>query len=185
MALKESDKRALAFLAVAGTGALIYLYVMPMFDTYQKREVEIQDLVRELRLAHRKAENMGGLNAEVEVLKYRLADLKKVLPTEEGSFELIEKLQGLAAFSGVRVSGISIEERKERGEGWSAVGFRIEGSSYWFQFIDFLWRLENFERIIDVSVISLTPETMEPGQKAQRFQIVLSANVYSSTIGES
>ena len=68
MALKESDKRALAFLAVVGTGALIYLYVMPMFDTYQKREVEIQDLVRELRLAHRKAENMSGLNAEVEIL---------------------------------------------------------------------------------------------------------------------
>lgn len=183
--MKDSDKKAVAFLLVVGVGALGYFQVMPMFDDYKKQQVEIDRLVGELRVAHRKAENMSGLAGEVDNLKYRLKDLKKILPTEEGSFELIEKLQGLANQSAVKISGISIEDRKEKGEGWNSVGFRIEGSCYWYQFVDFLWKLENYERLIDVMTVSFQPEQLQPGVKVQKFQIVITANVYSSTLQES
>ena len=185
MALKESDKKALmglAFALVVGGG---WLFVMPMYEEHQKRLAEITDLVRELRVAHKKAENMSGLASEVDLLKYRLEELKKVLPTESGSFELIEKMQDLAARTGVQIKAITLEERKDKGEGWKAEGLRVQFTCYWFQFIEYLWRIENYERLIDVNSIQIAPEALQSGSKLQRFTIEMVVVVYSSTLSEA
>ncbi len=185
MALKESDKKALGLLSLALVGGVIYMGIIPLYEEHEKRLQEIDKLVGELRVAHRKAENMGDLVRDVELLKYRLADLKKVLPSDQGSFELIEKLQGLAARTGVRIRQIAIEERPDKGEGWRAEGLRINFTGYWFQYIEFLWKLENYERLIDVTSMRIGPEPLEPGVKMQRFSFEITANIYSSTISET
>lgn len=185
MAMKESDKKMISVLGVVAIGYLIYSIIIPMYDEHEKRKLEIDNLVSELKTAHKKAENMSGLVGEVDVLKYRLAELKKVLPTEASSFELIEKMQGLAAQAGVSIKAITIEERKDQGQGWKTEGLRIQFSSYWFQFIDFLWKIENYERLVDVTSISIAGEAMLPGAKLQRFTITITANVYSSTLTEA
>lgn len=185
MAMKESDKKALGFLAVAAAGFGIYMYVVPMYDEHQVRLQQIDNLVQELKVAHRKAENMIGLAGEVDLLKYRLGELRKILPAEAGSFEIIEKMQDLAARSGIQIKGISVEDRKEKGEGWKTDGLRIQCGGYWFQFIEFLWRLENYERLIDITSITLSPEAVGPNTKLQRFSVEIVANIYSSTMTES
>ena len=182
MALKESDKKALGFLAVALVIGGIWMFVIPMYDEHEKRLQDIENLVQELRVAHKKAENMGRLLGEVDMLKYRIAELKKVLPAESGSFELIEQMQQIAARSGIAIKGITVEDRRDRGEGWKTDGLNIQFSCYWYQLIEFIWRLENYERLVDVVSISITPEAIQPGVKLQRFVIVVSANIYSSTL---
>ncbi|OGH59669.1 MAG: hypothetical protein A3G34_07570 [Candidatus Lindowbacteria bacterium RIFCSPLOWO2_12_FULL_62_27] len=184
MELKESDKKALGFLGVAAVGGLIWMFVVPMYDEHKKREEQISTLVKELRTAHKKAENMSELAGEVDLLKYRLAELKKVLPTEAGSFELIAKMQELAARAGVRIKGIQPEESRDRGEGWKAEILRIQFTCYWFQLVEFLWRIENYERLIDISSINISPDPLAPGTKLQSFTISIIANVYSSTLTE-
>lgn len=185
MALKESDKKALAFMSVALIGGGIYMYALPMYDEHQKRLQEIENLVGELRIAHKKAENMSGLVAEVDLLKFRLSELNKVLPSESGTFELIEKMQQVAAKSGVQISSIVPEDRKEKGEGWKADGIIIRVTCYWYQFIDFVWRLENYERLIDVQSINLQPEALQPGVKLQKFTVEMRLSIYSSTLTEA
>lgn len=184
MELKESEKKMLGVLGVALVGGLIYMYVLPMYDEHQQRLQQIDNLVRELRTAHKKAENMAGLSGEVELLKHRLTELKKVLPTEAGSFELIEKIQELATRSGVRISLIQPEESRERGEGWKAETLKLQFSCHWFQLIDFIWRIENYERLIDITSILIQPNPAAPGSKLQSFSVSIVATVYSSTLTE-
>lgn len=185
MALKESDKKALGILSVALVFGGGWLFVMPMYEEHEKRVTEIEGLVRELRLAHKKAENMTGLAGEVDMLKFRLEELKKVLPAEAGSFELIERMQDLAARAGVQIKAITLEERKDKGEGWKAEGLRIQFSSYWFQLIEFIWRIENYERLIDITSLQIVPEPLQAGSKLQRFNIEIVVNVYASTLTEA
>ena len=185
MALKAGEKKMIGMLAVVGVGVVTWLYVMPMYDEHEKRLAEIDNLVKELRTAHKKAENMSGLSGEVDLLKYKLAELKKVLPSEEGSFEVIEKIQGVAARTGVQIKQITLEERKERGEGWKAEGIRIVFTGYWFQYIEFLWKIENYDRLIDVISVTMVPTPLEAGAKLQTITFDMSANIYSSTLSES
>lgn len=184
MELKDSDKKAIGFLGVIGVGGLIYMFVLPMHDEHKQRLEQIDNLVKELRTAHKKAENMSGLASDVDMLKYRLAELKKVLPTEAGSFELIEKMQKLAANSGVRIKQIQPEESRERGEGWKAETLKIQFTCYWYQLIQFLWSIENHERLIDLISLNISPDPLQPGTKLQSFTVNIVANVYSSTLTE-
>lgn len=184
MALKESEKKLLGLLIPVGLGALIYLVAIPMYGEHQKHLQDIENLVRELRLAHKKAENMSALSGEVELLRFRLAELKNILPSEASSFELIEKVQGLATASGIRIRGIQLEEGKLKGEGWKSEGLKIQFTGYWYQFIEFLWRIETYKRLIDVSNITIQPTPLTPGTKLQSFNFDMYANVYSSTLTE-
>lgn len=171
-------------MGVAVAGAGIYFGIMPMYDEHVKREAEIVKLVQELRTAHKKAENMSGLVSEVDTLKYRLAELNKILPKEAGTFELIEKMQTLAGQTGVKINQIQPQDSRERGEGWKADSLNIQFTCYWFQFIEFIWRLENYERLIDITTITISPEPLQAGAKLQNFTVSISANIYSSTLTE-
>ncbi len=185
MELKSGDKKMIGALVVVAAGAGIYLGLMPMYEEHVKREEEIVKRVQELRTAHKKAENMNELVSAVDTLKYRLAELQLILPKEAGSFELIEKMQALAAQTGVKISQIQPQDSRERGEGWKADSLNIQFTCYWYQFVQFVWSLENYERLIDITNISISPEALQPGAKLQNFTVSMTANVYSSTLTEN
>ncbi len=182
MQLKDSEKKLIGGLFFIVVGAGSFFGIKPMYEAHEKRLLEIDKLVKELRIAHQKAENMSALSGEVDQLKYRLTELKNILPNEASSFELIEKIQGLAAASGVQIKGIQLEEGKEKGQGWKSEGLKIQFTGYWYQFIEFLWRIESYKRLIDITTVNIASSPAQPGSKLQSFTFDVYANVYSSTL---
>jgi len=179
--MSEKDKKLLGFLGVIVVCYGIYAVIMPMKDDYHKRLKLIETKVAKLKEAHRQSNNLVELEKELQKSQQLLVELKKNLPEEINTLEIIESMNDLAKQSKLQtgIDNLSFGAVRERGPGWEAVPMSLSFRAAWHQFIIFLWKLETYERVIDVRTITFS----EAGAKEsdiQLYDIKLKAYVYAS-----
>lgn len=180
MAMTEKDKKMISILGVVVVGYLIYDYAMPMFDEHQKRLTDIEGKVRELRDAHDKAANLGKLFQEVRQVRQTLDSVKRRIPNELNQDDFLEKVQAHARTETIEIKAITYQPSSLSGPGYRSETVIVDFTGPWVNVMGFLWRLQNFERLLDIVSVRLAAQENEK-LGGYLYSVQLAANIFIST----
>lgn len=136
--------------ALAGLGAFVYYYVMPMRADIALRQQELVRLQADINRAVQTASQLPQFEAEVAELGNRLESLSAVLPAQQDAPELLRRLQTLATQSNLTIRAFTPQAMvtRELHAEWP-IRLQLEGTYHNLgMFFD---RVSKFSRIINIS----------------------------------
>lgn len=180
MAMSEKDRKMLGFLGVAIVCYLIYNFAMPMHEEHLKRLTEIETRVQELRDAHDKASNLNKLYQEVRLVRQTLDAVKRRIPGDLDKNDFLDKVQAHARTETIEIKSIAFQPSPLSGPGYKAETIIVDLNGPWLNIIGFLWRLQNFERLLDITSIRLgAQESAKLG--GYIYSVQVAANIFISS----
>ncbi|HPC03320.1 MAG TPA: type II secretion system protein GspM [Syntrophales bacterium] len=162
-------------LAVGIGGTLLVLFLVfqgIVFPIMEKRE----NTERSIRRYEETLREMQGLRKEFEALRAREAVVRKALDARDRGFTLFSYLENVAGRAGIkdRIQYMKPSETMDaQGSGYeeSTVEMRVEGVSL-EKLAEFLFYLEDGDRLVRVRRISIREGKRESGELAVLVQVV-------------
>lgn len=166
----------LILLAVAAVGVGYWYVIRTRWNQYNEWEGKIEENVKRVKEARRKARQLDSLIEEVREFRRKLKKAQRKLPEKGEFFDLLANLEQEATASGIPKGQIS---NFSRGSVRSKKMVKARSINAEFERITLgalarlLWQYNNMERLIDIQTISIQPQ-----QDANRFNVSLQLAVY-------
>ena len=154
MELPEQQQIMLAVLAAAALGAFWYYLIFPVSAQMKALDQRVNTLLAEVETAQAIAARRPQFEADVQELSGQLDELKKVLPDEKETAEIVRRVEQLAVESDLSIRSFTPQATVayEFYEDWP-IRMSLEGS--YNNLGLFFQRVANFQRIINVDNIEI------------------------------
>ena len=154
MELPEQQQIMLAVLAAAALGAFWYYLIFPVSTQMEALDQRVNTLLVEVETAQAIAARRPQFEADVQELSGQLDELKKVLPDEKETAEIVRRVEQLAVESDLSIRSFTPQATVayEFYEDWP-IRMSLEGS--YNNLGLFFQRVANFQRIINVDNIEI------------------------------
>ena len=154
MELPEQQQIMLAVLAAAALGAFWYYLIFPVSAQMEALDQRVNTLLVEVETAQAIAARRPQFEADVQKLSGQLDELKKVLPDEKETAEIVRRVEQLAVESDLSIRSFTPQATVayEFYEDWP-IRMSLEGS--YNNLGLFFQRVANFQRIINVDNIEI------------------------------
>ena len=154
MELPEQQQIMLAVLAAAALGAFWYYLIFPVSAQMETLDQSVNTLLAEVETAQAIAARRPQFEADVQELSGQLDELKKVLPDEKETAEIVRRVEQLAVESDLSIRSFTPQATVayEFYEDWP-IRMSLEGS--YNNLGLFFQRVANFQRIINVDNIEI------------------------------
>jgi type IV pilus assembly protein PilO len=154
MELPEQQQIMLAVLAAAALGAFWYYLIFPVSAQMEALDQRVNTLLVEVETAQAIAARRPQFEADVQELSGQLDELKKVLPDEKETAEIVRRVEQLAVESDLSIRSFTPQATVayEFYEDWP-IRMSLEGS--YNNLGLFFQRVANFQRIINVDSIEI------------------------------
>ena len=154
MELPEQQQIMLAVLAAAALGAFWYYLIFPVSAQMEALDQRVNELLVEVETAQAIAARRPQFEADVQELSGQLDELKKVLPDEKETAEIVRRVEQLAVESDLSIRSFTPQATVayEFYEDWP-IRMSLEGS--YNNLGLFFQRVANFQRIINVDNIEI------------------------------
>src|SRR5919108_1953892 len=136
------------FIAALIGGGFYWWYLGPAIDEEKQKETRLEDLRRQIRELEVTASRLQEFQREVALLEAKLETLKRILPPEKETPDLMRKVQSLAAQSNLNIRTFTpaATVNKEFYQEWP-INMSVDGSyhnlGYFFDRVSRLSRLGN------------------------------------------
>ena len=154
MELPEQQQIMLAVLAAAALGAFWYYLIFPVSAQMEALDQRVNTLLAEVETAQAIAARRPQFEADVQELSGQLDELKKVLPDEKETAEIVRRVEQLAVESDLSIRSFTPQATVayEFYEDWP-IRMSLEGS--YNNLGLFFQRVANFQRLINVDNIEI------------------------------
>ena len=154
MELPEQQQIMLAVLAAAALGAFWYYLIFPVSAQMEALDQSVNTLLAEVETAQAIAARRPQFEADVQELSGQLDELKKVLPDEKETAEIVRRVEQLAVEADLSIRSFTPQATVayEFYEDWP-IRMSLEGS--YNNLGLFFQRVANFQRIINVDNIEI------------------------------
>ena len=154
MELPEQQQIMLAVLAAAALGAFWFYLIFPVSAQMEALDQRVNTLLAEVETAQAIAARRPQFEADVQELSGQLDELKKVLPDEKETAEIVRRVEQLAVESDLSIRSFTPQATVayEFYEDWP-IRMSLEGS--YNNLGLFFQRVANFQRIINVDNIEI------------------------------
>jgi len=145
---------AFVALAVAGIGAFIYYYEMPMRDDISQRRSQLASLKADIDKGQATARKLPEFKAQVGELEGRLSNLRAILPEEKDAEDLLRRLQTVAVQSNITIKNFKPEATvtKQLHVEWP-ITLQLDGTYH--NLALFFDRVGKFTRIVNISNVDI------------------------------
>lgn len=169
-------KTLIAIGSIVGALTLVFVYVVPTYDTVQALQRESAQYGEALSRAREVDELKRGLIAKYNLFNPQNVDrLKKFLPDHVDNVHLVLDIDGIAGRHGLRIGNVVARkegEKKSRAKNDDSIGIDaavVEGQRYkslilefgvtatYADFVSFVRDLEQSLRVVDVVSLSMDP----------------------------
>lgn len=143
-----------AGLIILGSGGLSYW----IFDAYKQAQTDEESYKNQISLAKVKRDKVPALEKAVIMLRENVKEWVKILPDEDKVNEFVDRLSDFAEASGVSFTKLQDSAQRRRGrvkEVFDRTTFNLEIQGNVFQFLKFVSLVENYERFIRISDITV------------------------------
>jgi type IV pilus assembly protein PilO len=149
---------AFVALALAGIGAFIYYYEMPVRAAMASRETELAALRADISKGLTTAKQLAQFRAEVDDLEGRLNSLRAVLPEEKDAADLLRRMQTVATQSNLTIRAFKPAPTvtKQLHAEWP-IALELEGTYH--NLALFFDRVGKFTRIVNISGVDVQAST--------------------------
>ena len=154
MELPQQQQIMLAVLAAAALGLFWHQLIFPVSAQMAALDQRVNELLAEVETAQAIAARRPQFEADVQELSIQLDELKKVLPDEKETAEIVRRVEQLAVESDLSIRSFTPQATVayEFYEDWP-IRMSLEGS--YNNLGLFFQRVANFQRIINVDNIEI------------------------------
>jgi Tfp pilus assembly protein PilO len=141
---------AFVALAVAGTGAFVYYYEMPVRAEMAGRQTQLTALHSDMNKGYETAKRLPQFQSQVADLQGRLDSLKAVLPDEKDAADLLRRLQIVATQSNLTIKSFKPAPTvtKQLHAEWPIM---LELDGTYHNLAGFFDQIGHFTRIVNIS----------------------------------
>jgi type IV pilus assembly protein PilO len=150
------------FLALLIGGVFWWQYLSPAMEEEKRKTVRLEGLQREIRALEVTANKLAEFQREVALLEAKLETLKRILPPEKETPDLMRKVQSLASQSSLLIKTFTPGQtvNKEFYQEWP-INMSVEGNYHNLGiFFDRVGRLSRLVNIGNIKVTSRNEQTV-------------------------
>lgn len=153
------NRRAVALFAVAAVAIVALWWVLvysPRGDELDDAKVELQTAEGEQQALQAQLARLEAINDNLPEIDADLARLSGLVPPTPDLAGFILGMNDLANQSGIDWISVSPTPPAAQGTGFSTIGLAISVEGGFFQVLDYLNRLEDFDRLVVVEGVNVT-----------------------------
>lgn len=150
------------FLALLIGGVFWWQYLSPAMDEEKQKTARLENLQREIRALEVTANKLAEFQREVALLEAKLETLKRILPPEKETPDLMRKVQSLASQSSLLIKTFTPGQtvNKEFYQEWP-INMSVEGNYHNLGiFFDRVGRLSRLVNIGNIKISSRNDQTV-------------------------
>ena len=150
------------FLALLIGGLFWWQYLSPAMDEEREKTTRLEGLEREIRALEVTANKLAEFQREVALLEAKLETLKRILPPEKETPDLMRKVQSLASQSSLLIKTFTPGQtvNKEFYQEWP-INMSVEGNYHNLGiFFDRVGRLSRLVNIGNIKISSRNDQTV-------------------------
>jgi type IV pilus assembly protein PilO len=169
-----------AFLALLIGGLFYWQYLGPAFEAEKAKTTQLDALRQEIRQLEVTAAKLQDFQREVALLEAKLETLKRILPPEKETPDLMRKVQSLAAQSNltIRTFTPAATVNKEFYQEWP-INMAVDGSYHNLGY--FFDRVSRLSRLVNVGNLKITSSANQTPSKTISANCVATTFVYVDT----
>lgn len=169
-----------AFLALLIGGIFYWQYLGPAFEEEKAKTAQLDKLRQEIRQLEVTAAKLQDFQREVALLEAKLETLKRILPPEKETPDLMRKVQSLAAQSNltIRTFTPAATVNKEFYQEWP-INMAVDGSYHNLGY--FFDRVSRLSRLVNVGNLKITSSANQTPSKTIAANCVATTFVYVDT----
>ena len=170
---------SVALAAVIG-GAFWYFYWSPAVEEENKKRAKLESLEKEIRALEVTANKLQEFQREVQLLEAKLETLKRILPPERETPDLMRKIQALASQSNLLIRKFNPGNpvNKEFYQEWP-ITVELEGTYHNLGF--FFDRVGRLPRLVNVGNLKVKSQSKQTASNTISAACVATTFVYVET----
>ncbi len=158
-------------------GAFYFMYFGDMLAEEQTKAKQLKDISDQVRALEVTASKLQEFQREVAVLEQKLETLKRILPPEKETPDLIRKLQNLAAESNLKITSVNPQAMRAMDFYQEfPVNLGMEGSYH--NLAMFFDRVGRLSRLVNVGDTKITAKASQTPLSTIAVQCVATTFVY-------
>jgi type IV pilus assembly protein PilO len=169
-----------AFLALLIGGIFYWQYLGPAFEEEKAKTAQLDALRQEIRQLEVTAAKLQDFQREVALLEAKLETLKRILPPEKETPDLMRKVQSLAAQSNltIRTFTPAATVNREFYQEWP-INMAVDGSYHNLGY--FFDRVSRLSRLVNVGNLKIASSANQTPSKTISANCVATTFVYVDT----
>jgi len=169
-----------AFLALLIGGIFYWQYLGPAFEEEKAKTAQLDALRQEIRQLEVTAAKLQDFQREVALLEAKLETLKRILPPEKETPDLMRKVQSLAAQSNltIRTFTPAATVNREFYQEWP-INMAVDGSYHNLGY--FFDRVSRLSRLVNVGNLKIASSATQTPSKTISANCVATTFVYVDT----
>ena len=147
-----------AVIAALLCGGFYYFWYSEALETQKKQEAKLADLQKQIRALEATANKLPEFQREVQALEARLETLKRILPPEKETPDLMRRLQYLAAQSSLQIRKFNPAAVVQK-EFYQEVPFTLDLDGTYHNLGAFLDRVSRMSRLVNMGNVKVKAQT--------------------------
>ena len=147
-----------AVIAALLCGGFYYFWYADAVATQKKQEARLAELQKQIRALEATANKLPEFQREVQALEARLETLKRILPPEKETPELMRRLQYLAAQSSLQIRKFNPGPVAQQ-EFYQEVPFNLDVEGTYHNLGAFLDRISRMSRLVNIGNVKVKAQS--------------------------
>ena len=152
------------FVIVLIGGLIYYFAYKPKVEQINKLQSKVDRLSLKISQLRPVKRSYAKFKAEFELLKKQFQTVLKILPNDKSYNLIYDEIVGLAERNGVRVYLFQPKGEKRIDSFHSSVNFKIKMETSYVEFINYLYRLNYINKIINLKSFTIKPKVLKTGE---------------------
>ncbi len=152
------------FVIVLVGGLIYYFAYKPKVEQINKLQSKVDRLSLKISQLRPVKRSYAKFKAEFELLKKQFQTVLKILPNDKSYNLIYDEIVGLAERNGVRVYLFQPKGEKRIDSFHSSVNFKIKMETSYVEFINYLYRLNYINKIINLKSFTIKPKVLKTGE---------------------
>jgi type IV pilus assembly protein PilO len=158
-------------------GGFYYVSYSPMLEEETKKQAQLDQLQRDIRVLEATANKLQEFQREVQLLEAQLETLKRILPADKETPDLMRRLQSLASQSRLNIKNLTPTPEVTK-DFYKEVPFAIDVEGTYHDLGMFFDRVSRLARLVNMTNVKVKAQTKQTGSNTIAASGVATTYVY-------
>jgi type IV pilus assembly protein PilO len=166
-----------ALLAAIICGAFWYFWYSPALEEESRKQAQLETLQREIRALEVTANKLQEFQREVQLLEAQLETLKRILPPEKETPDLMRRVQSLASQSSLNIKNFTPAAEVMR-DFYKEVPINVDVEGTYHNLGLFFDRVSRLARLVNMTNVKVRAQSNQTGSRTIAASGVATTYVY-------
>lgn len=158
-------------------GAFWYFSYSPMLEDEAKKQAQLEQLQRDIRILEATANKLQEFQREVQLLEAQLETLKRILPADKETPDLLRRVQALAAQSRLNIKQFTPTAEVTK-DFYKEVPYTLDVEGTYHDLGQFFDKISRLARLVNMTNVKVKAQSNQTGSNTIAASGVATTYVY-------